>query len=164
MLNILGILYLCGGLACIIFFFVISFFSRFGLSVSWFWPAAGVALLAAALLTRFHLPQWLRYAWRAALAAGLALIGLECLVISDMHADAPAGMDYLIVLGASVYKDGPSPGLTRRINAVMNCLDKHPDALIIALEIAIKKAAFIPLSETSAIRSSRWVSSSRQKS
>ncbi len=133
MLNVLGILYLCGGVACIAFFFIISLYSRFGLSVSWFWPVAGAALLTAALLTRFHLPQWLRYVWRALLAAGLALlIGLECLVISGMHADAPAGMDYLVVLGASVYQDGPSPGLTRRINAVMNCLDKHPDAVIIA--------------------------------
>ena len=133
MLNILRILYLCAGAACILFFFIISLYSRFGMSVSWFWPAAGVALLAAAALTRCHLPQWLRYAWRALLAAGLALlIGLECLVISGMNADAPAGMDYLVVLGASVYQDGPSPGLTRRINAVMNCLDRHPDAVIIA--------------------------------
>lgn len=133
MLNILGILYLCGGVLCIAFYFVISLYSRFGLSVAWFWPAAGVALLAAAALTRVDLPHWLRYAWRALLAAGLALlIGLECLVISGMRADAPANMDYLIVLGASVYQDGPSPGLTRRINAVMGCLDRHPDAVIIA--------------------------------
>ena len=132
-MGILGILYLIGGIGCILFFFVISLFSRFGLSISWIWPAAGIALIAAALLTRAHLPQWLRYAWRALLVMGLVLlIALESLVISGMHATAPAGMDYLIVLGASVYQDGPSPGLTRRINAVMKCLDDHPDAVIIA--------------------------------
>ena len=54
------------------------------------------------------------------------------LVISGMNASAPPGMDYLMVLGASVYADGPSPALTRRINAVMDCLDQHPDAVIIA--------------------------------
>ncbi len=133
MLNTLGILYLAGGIACIVFYFIISFFSRFGLSIAWVWPAAGVVLIAAALLTRVSLPQWVRYAWRTLLIAGFALLMvLEGLVISGMRATAPPGMDYLIVLGASVYKDGPSPGLTRRINAVMKCLDDHPDAIIIA--------------------------------
>lgn len=37
-----------------------------------------------------------------------------------------------MVLGASVYADGPSPALTRRVNAVTGCLDRHPDAVIIA--------------------------------
>ena len=132
-MKTLGILYLAGGIACIVFFFVISLFSRFGLSIAWVWPAAGAALIAAALLTRFDLPPWLRYGWRALLIAGLALLmALEGLVISGMNAAAPPGMDYLIVLGASVYQDGPSPGLTRRINAVMKCLDDHPNAVIIA--------------------------------
>ena len=84
-------------------------------------------------MTRIDLPPWLRYAWRALLISGFALLmALEGLVISGMNATAPPGMDYLIVLGASVYQDGPSPGLTRRINAVMKCLDDHPDAVIIA--------------------------------
>lgn len=133
MLNILGILYLAGGIACIAFYFIIGLYSRFGLSISWIWPLAGVALIAAALLTRVRLPQWLRYGWRALLIAGFALLmALEGLVVSGMRATAPPGMDYLIVLGASVYQDGPSPGLTRRINAVMNCLNAHPNAVIIA--------------------------------
>ena len=57
---------------------------------------------------------------------------LEGFVISGMNATAPPGMDYLLVLGASVYADGPSPALTRRVNAVMDCLDQHPDAVIIS--------------------------------
>ncbi len=133
MLNILGIVYLLVGAACIAFYFLIGFYSRFGLSIQWIWLAAGVALIAAGLLTRAPVPRWLRYTWRAALIAGLALlIGLECLVFSGMSATAPPGMDYLIVLGASVYADGPSPALTRRVNAVTACLDQHPDAVIIA--------------------------------
>ena len=133
MLNALGIAYLIVGVACIAYYFLIGFYSRFGMSIQWIWLAAGAALIAAGLLTRTRLPQWLRWLWRGALGAGLALvILLECLVVSGMHATAPAGMDYLVVLGASVYADGPSPALTRRINAVMNCLDDHPDAIIIA--------------------------------
>ncbi len=132
-MSALSIIYLAAGAACFIFYVVIGLYSRFGLSLGWIWPALGVALIAAGLLTRAHLPQWLRWTWRALLCAGLALvIGLEALVISGMNAAAPPGMDYLVVLGASVYQDGPSPALTRRINAVMACLDDHPNAVIIA--------------------------------
>ncbi len=133
MLNALGIVYLLAGGACIAYYFLIGFYSRFGLSIQWIWLAAGATLIVAGLLTRAPVPRWLRYAWRTALIAALALLAaLEGLVISGMNATAPPGMDYLMVLGASVYADGPSPALTRRINAVTGCLDRHPDAVIIA--------------------------------
>ena len=132
-MGILGIVYLLAGVACIAYYFLIGFYSRFGLSIQWIWLVAGATLIAAGLLTRAPLPRWLRYAWRTALVAALVLLaGLMSLVISGMNASAPPGMDYLVVLGASVYADGPSPALTRRVNAVMNCLDQHPDAVIIA--------------------------------
>ena len=133
MSSTLGIIYLLAGAACVAYYLVIGLYSRFGLSIQWIWLAAGAALIAAGLLTRAPVPRWLRYAWRGALIAGLALLmALECLVISGMGATAPPGMDYLVVLGASVYANGPSPALTRRVNAVMDCLDQHPDAVIIA--------------------------------
>ena len=132
-MSALGILYIFSGAVCVAYYFLIGFYSRFGLSIQWVWLALGAMLIAAGLLTRQALPHWLRYAWRAALCAGLAVVlALECLVVSGMSAAAPPGMDYLVVLGASVYADGPSPALTRRVNAVMACLDEHPNATIIA--------------------------------
>lgn len=150
MLNVLGIIYLAAGAACIGYYFLIGFYSRFGLSIQWIWLIAGAALIVAGLLTRAHLPRCLRYAWRGALVAGFTLfIALLCLVISGMRATAPPGMDDLVVLGASVYADGPSPALTRRVNAVMNCLDQHPDAVIIASGGQGKNE---PISEAQCIR------------
>lgn len=132
-MSALGIVYLVFGAACVAYYFVIGFYSRFGLSIQWIWLALGAMLIAAGLLTRAGLPRWLRYAWRGLVCAGLAMVlGLECLVVSGMSATAPPGLDYLVVLGAMVYDDGPSPALTRRVNAVMACLDEHPDAIIIA--------------------------------
>ena len=150
MLSVLGIIYLLAGAGCVAYYFLIGFYSRFGLSIQWIWLAAGAALIAAGLLTRAPIPRWLRYAWRAALAAGLALLlALECLVISGMNATAPPDMDDLLVLGASVYADGPSPALTRRLNAVMGCLDQHPNAVIIA---SGGQGSNEPISEAQCIR------------
>lgn len=150
MIGTLGMVYLVGGAACVAYYFLIGFYSRFGMSIQWIWLALGGALIVAGLLSGLCLPQWLRWAWRGTLGAGLALlIFLECLVISAMGARAPAGMDYLVVLGASVYADGPSPALTRRVNAVMDCLDEHPDAVIIA---SGGQGASEPVSEAQCIR------------
>ncbi len=126
-------LYLIAGAACVVYYFVIGFASRFGLSMSLLWPALGAVFIAAGLLSARPLPRGLRALWRSLLALGLvAVLALECLVVSGMFARAPAGLDALIVLGARVDPDGPSPALRRRLNAVMAILDDHPDAVIIA--------------------------------
>ena len=125
--------YLLAGAACILYYFAIGLASRFGLNMSALWPALGAAFLGAAALCARPLPRWLRLGWRGLLCLGFAvLLGLECLVMSGMFARAPAGLDALIVLGARVDPDGPSPALRRRLNAVMAVLDEHPGAVIIA--------------------------------
>lgn len=134
MKKLLKIVYIVLGVLCVAYYFVLWRASRLGLSMSAMWPAIGAVLILCGLMCDSpRIPRWLHIAWRACLCLGLAAVmALECLVISGLHATAPAGMDYLIVLGARVDPDGPSPALNRRLNAVMACLDDHPDALIIA--------------------------------
>lgn len=52
---------------------------------------------------------------------------IEGLVISQMHAEGPDNLDYIIVLGAQVYKSGPSPVLKFRLDKAYEYLSKNPD-------------------------------------
>lgn len=151
MKHLLKGLYLLAGVACIAYYFVLWHASRLGLSMSLMWPALGALFIACGLLCeRSDLPTWVHTGWRVLLCAGLAaLLALEGLVVSGMSASAPPDMDYLIVLGARVDPDGPSPALRRRLNAVMACLDDHPDARIIATG---GQGSDEPMSEAQCIR------------
>lgn len=150
MRKTLSWIYFAAGAACVAYYFVLGRASRFGLSMSGLWPALGAAFVGAGILSRMKLPRRLRIGWRALLALGLAVVAaLEIPVISGMRASAPAGLRYLIVLGARVENDGPSPALNRRLNAVMAVLDDHPDAFIIA---SGGQGADEPMSEARCIR------------
>ena len=48
---------------------------------------------------------------------------VEGCVISQMHADGRGGLDYIIVLGAQVRKDGPSPVLKYRLDKAVEYLN-----------------------------------------
>ena len=134
MIKTLKAVYFALGVLSIAYYFVLWRASRLGLSMSLMWPLLGLVLIACGLLCDCPaVPGWMHTAWRTALCLGMAaLIALEGLVISGMESVAPKGLDYMIVLGARVDPDGPSPALNRRLNAVMACLDDHPDAVIIA--------------------------------
>lgn len=144
-------LYLALGVACIGYYFVLGFSSRFGLSMSWMWLLGGAVLIGVGLVSgNKRLPRWLRYAWRGILCAGVILaVVLESLVISGMVSAAPKDMDYLVVLGARVDPDGPSPALRRRLNATMAYLEDNPETIVIA---SGGQGADEPMSEAQCIR------------
>lgn len=56
---------------------------------------------------------------------------VEGCVISQMHADGRGGLDYIIVLGAQVRKDGPSPVLKYRLDKAVEYLNENPDTVCI---------------------------------
>jgi len=126
--------YWLAGLLCICYYFVFSLSSRFGLSLSYIWIFGGAALIVAgcACMTD-RIPRAVRLLWRTGLCLGLALaIGLTCLVAGGMNSAPPDGLDYVIVLGARVDPDGPSPALRRRLNATLKYLERNPDTMVIA--------------------------------
>ena len=149
--RILSYIYGLAGLGCFAYWLLIGLTARFGLDMHWMWLAAGGAMTAAGLLCRRNLPRWIRMAWRGLLCAGLVMVlALECLVISGMNAAPPAGVDYLIVLGAKVEADGsPSKALQRRINAAAEYLEQNPQTIVIA---SGGQGADEPMSEAVCIR------------
>ncbi len=149
--RMLKLLYFAAGAACTGYYFLLGHASRFGLSMAWMWPVLGAAFIASGALCDRPFPRWLRWGWRGGILLGMVwLTALLCPVVSGMTQSAPANMDYLIVLGARVEQDGPSPALTRRLNAAMAYLENSPDTLVIA---SGGQGSDEPVSEAECIRS-----------
>ena len=151
MIKALKCLYILLGACCVAYYFLLWHASRLGLSLSWMWPLLGVFLIILGLKCDDPaIPRWLHWGVRIALClVVVGVVALEGLVISGMSATPPRDLDALIVLGARVDPDGPSPALTRRLNAVMACLEDHPRALIVATG---GQGSDEPMSEAECIR------------
>ena len=134
MRKALKFIYFALGVACVAYYFVLWHASRLGLSMSLMWPALGAVFIACGVLCgNRRVPRWVRGGWRLGLCVAAAVVlALEGLVISGMSATPPPVLDYMIVLGARVDPDGPSPALRRRLNAVMAIVGDYPNAIIIA--------------------------------
>ena len=150
MKEILKKIYWLTGAACIVYYFVLGFSVRFGLSQSWIWPMIGTALILAGCACLIKLPGWLRAVWRTLLCGGLALmIVLMGMVVSDMNRTPPMGLDYLIVLGARVEQEGPSRALRHRIDMAVEYMADNPDTIAIA---SGGRGMDEPISEAACIR------------
>ena len=68
----------------------------------------------------------------ALLAVGLLCFGaLECAVLVGSHDSVEHNANVVIVLGARLRPDGPSPALKRRLDKALDYVNAHPDADII---------------------------------
>ena len=66
------------------------------------------------------------------LAAGLLCFGaLEGAVLAGCHDEVTHDADVVIVLGAKLWPDGPSPALKRRLDKALDYVSTHPNAEII---------------------------------
>ena len=106
-------------------------FLRFALR-GYAWWGYLLFFIAALLVMHRYLPATL---WRVVVV--LVCIGLvyfcfvEYFIIKNARTDKDAGRDYLIVLGAAVYKDQPSLTLVRRLEGALQYLNEHPKTIAI---------------------------------
>ena len=106
-------------------------FLRFALR-GYAWWGYLLFFIAALLVIHRYFPPAL---WRVVVV--LVCIGLayfcfvEYFIIKNARTDKDAGRDYLIVLGAAVYKDQPSLTLVRRLEGTLQYLNEHPETVAI---------------------------------
>ena len=96
------------------------------------WWGYALAFVAALIVLHHFLPAKL---WRVLVV--LACIGVlyfcfvESFVIRSARTDKEPERDYLIVLGAAVYKDQPSLTLVRRLEGALDYLNTYPKSVAI---------------------------------
>lgn len=96
------------------------------------WLVLAIFFVCAAMAIHFNLwkmfPNILKKCLGIIFALCLAsFLIIEGLIISQMHIEGPDNLDYLIVLGAQVYKNGPSPVLKFRLDKAYEYLSANPD-------------------------------------
>lgn len=128
---------LAAGILCIVYYLACGVFVRFGQSALWIWPLVGCLLIARYFLAKngiiAAIPKGMLIAGRSLIALGaLVFIAAECFVFSGMVSAAPAGLDYLVILGARVNGTEPSLSLQMRVNAAVEYLNENPETLVIA--------------------------------
>ena len=119
------------------------------------WAVLAGIFLAGALVLRFAVRGYAWWGYLAAFIAALivahrflskplfrALMVLVCLgftyfcivevpIIKNAFTDEEPRRDYLIVLGAAVYGDQPSPTMERRLEGALEYLEEYPDSIAI---------------------------------
>ena len=96
------------------------------------WWGYALAFVAALIVLHHFLPVKL---WRVVVV--LVCIGVlyfcfvESFVIRSARTDKEPERDYLIVLGAAVYKDQPSLTLVRRLEGALDYLNAYPESVAI---------------------------------
>lgn len=108
--------YSFSALVCLCLIAIILFYS--------FMPLVGLKYPAFAKIT-------IRV-FSAILILGLLVVGItEAIIIKASFGNPEANVEYMVVLGAKVNKDGPSVSLWDRICAAYTYLEEHPDTIAI---------------------------------
>ncbi len=129
----LGIFLMTLGVLCVLYCIGIFLFVNFG---TWFfltWGVLGAFLLCLGWLFGWsdapsRMPRWIKALSGLVLILGVAAFLLvEGLILSRFFDQAPAGADYMVVLGAQIRSQGPSDVLRRRLDASAEYLKSNPD-------------------------------------
>lgn len=141
---------------CVIYYVVIAVYSGLGTSFSFIW----LVFAAMSLLLAFggdsyakhkdKIPLWIPVSAATICAAGIAVfVVVEILVFTGVAARDTRGLDYVIVLGARIKKDGLSKSLKKRLDRAIEYLDENPGTILV---LSGGQGADEPISEAAAMR------------
>ena len=125
------------GLLCIVYFGAIHIIAIHGTNFYYIWLLMGLVLIAWGICMKRGiliplLPVWMRRACLVLFAFGCVLfVFVEGCIVSGFVAKAPAGLDYVIVLGAQMKAHGPSRVLKMRLDTAYDYLVENPDTNVI---------------------------------
>lgn len=125
------------GVLCILYYVLCGVMVRFGQSMLWIWPVAGIVLIARYFLARNGvialIPRPLLWTGRTLFAlAMLFYLTVVSIAASGMFIAPAENVDYLIVLGARVNGTEPSPALRVRVEKAVEYLNEYPETIVIA--------------------------------
>lgn len=146
---------LCG-IACLLYFIAIMIYSGIGTSFAFIWLFLSAVLFAGAGGHRFgriapgKIPLWLNVAAVTLFGAGIIIfIIVEILIFTGVTSSEEPDLDYVIVLGAKVKRDGISKSLQMRLDRAIEYGEKNPDTIFI---LSGGKGPDEPVSEAEAMR------------
>ncbi len=135
--GVWGILGIAVGIFAILYYLAAGMTAGFSVSVLWVWLVTGVTLVllgTADLLTRKS-PRWVRAVILLLRSVILVCVvwffAVQSCVVSGMFAKGEAAADYVLVAGAMVYGEEPSPALLSRLDAAYDYMTAHPNAVSI---------------------------------
>lgn len=107
-----------------------------GTSFFLMWAGIGIVLLLLGISFQMefwkNVPHVVKVIGMVVVCIGIvSFVFVEGCVISQMHAKGKAGLDYIIVLGAQVRENGPSPVLKYRLDKAVEYLEENPDTICI---------------------------------
>ena len=122
---------------CLLYCVGIGLFVAFGSYFFLVWGVIGAFCAAWAwVLTRrtvyYWIPRWLHITFRSLVMAGMVLLLIiEGMIVSQFHATAQEGADYVIILGAQWKTSGPSYVLQKRLDKAIEYLNANPETKVI---------------------------------
>ncbi|MCL2808479.1 MAG: YdcF family protein [Treponema sp.] len=126
------------GIMCIWYFLAVSNFIGYISSLNYVWVFAGVFLVIIAVLFNFLLSIFIKtkkiikiICVILIISFSLPLVVIESLIFINARSHKYENAEYIIILGAGLYRGAPSLTLLRRINAAINYSNENPDVKII---------------------------------
>lgn len=102
-----------------------------GLGCDWCFCAAWAWVLTHRTVY-YWIPRWLHITFRSLVMAGMVLLLIiEGMIVSQFHATAQEGADYVIILGAQWKTSGPSYVLQKRLDKAIEYLNANPETKVI---------------------------------
>lgn len=134
-MSLSAILFIVIGVLCTLYgIMVLMVQSGTSFFVVWFGLGALFLLLGFGLHNHFfeRIPKMLRTLLLIVVCAGVLMLAVcEGFVLRGFGSRAPAGLDYLIVLGAQVREDGPSVVLKYRLDAAAQYMKDNDSTICI---------------------------------